>query len=299
MGSISDGFTPTREILCYLAKVFSCSAEEIAEVTPLTAGMTNHSFSFRIKGEKYICRVPGEGSGQLVNRRGEKEAYRVIGEADYTEELIDFRDDGLKISKYLEGVSADADNPGDVKKCMAAIRHLHEQKFRVSTAFDLWEKILYYEKLCLDCEIKFDEAYEQHKQEMKLLYDMVMAMKPEFVFCHIDCIPDNCLIRPDGKLMLIDWEYAAMNDRLLDVAMFAIYSYYGKEKADELLNIYLEREACTDEKRRYYAYMAMGGFLWKLWTDYKYISGVDFGDYGEKMAEYAKEYYQYTGFEGI
>jgi thiamine kinase-like enzyme len=44
---------------------------------------------------------------------------------------------------------------------------------------------------------------------------------------------------------------------------------------------------------RLYAYAALGGYLWALWTQYKQSFGVEFGEYGIKMYRYAKDYYGY------
>ena len=51
-----------------------------------------------------------------------------------------------------------------------------------------------------------------------------------WTLCHIDANLDNFLYDQNKKLYLIDWEYAAMQDPDLDIAMMAIYSYLIKRK---------------------------------------------------------------------
>jgi thiamine kinase-like enzyme len=114
------------------------------------------------------------------------------------------------------------------------------------------------------------------------------------VICHIDCNPDNFICLPDNTLKLIDWEYSGMCDRIIDISMYAIYSNYTKKQADDLLEIYLQRSPEVKEVIRFYSYMALGGFLWAIWTEYKQSFGVEFGDYGLKMYRYAKEYYAHV-----
>jgi thiamine kinase-like enzyme len=98
---------------------------------------------------------------------------------------------------------------------------------------------------------------------------------------------------PDGSVRLIDWEYAGMCDPIMDISMYAIYSYYSQAEMDTLLRVYLQREPNANEKERLYMYAALGGYLWALWTEYKQSFGVEFGDYGMKMYRYAKEYYNH------
>ena len=108
---------------------------------------------------------------------------------------------------------------------------------------------------------------------------------------HIDPIADNFLFLPDGSLRLIDWEYAAMHDPLIDISMCSIYSYYNEEEMDHLIELYLEREPTDGERFCVYAYAALGSFLWCLWAVYKNLEGQEYGDYTIVMYHYARQYY--------
>ena len=44
------------------------------------------------------------------------------------------------------------------------------------------------------------------------------------------------------EIRLIDWEYAAMQDPHLDIAMFAIYSMYNKKQIENLFFYFLNCE---------------------------------------------------------
>ena len=83
-----------------------------------------------------------------------------------------------------------------------------------------------------------------------------------------------------------------MADPVIDVAMCAIYSYYDKSQADELLESYLKRKPFADEYKKLYAYMALSGYLWALWTVYKANVGEEFGEYSLKMYRYAKDFFK-------
>lgn len=102
------------------------------------------------------------------------------------------------------------------------------------------------------------------------------------------------------KISLIDWEYAGMQDEDVDIAMFAIYALYEKDKVDELIDAYYT-EGCREEVRlKIYAYIAVCGFLWSNWCEFKRHEGVEFGEYSLRQYGYAKEYYRYVkqGLEG-
>ncbi len=83
-------------------------------------------------------------------------------------------------------------------------------------------------------------------------------MTKERTLCHIDAVCDNFLVGEDG-IRLIDWEYAAMQDLHVDVAMFAIYAMYDRENVDRLIDAYFDGK-CPDETRiKIYCYIAVCG----------------------------------------
>ena len=90
---------------------------------------------------------------------------------------------------------------------------------------------------------------------------------------------------------MIDWEYAGMADPHIDIAMFAIYSFYNKEQIDHLIDLYFDYHCTEDNRIKIYCYVAACGFLWSNWCEYKNLLGVDFGEYSLRQYRYAKDYY--------
>lgn len=277
-----------------VSQVFQIPESEISDIRCLKSGMTNQSFLFQVQGKHYLCRIPGTGTEFLINRRQEKEVYDTVASLGITEHIIYFNGDtGYKISEYYEGSrNADPHNPDDMKKCMALLRRLHDCGLHVGHEFNLKERINFYENLCrTHGSIPFDD-YETVLEWMDELLELLDKQKRDKVLSHIDSVADNFLFLPDGSIRLIDWEYSGMCDPLIDVAMYAIYSYYSLEQAYDLLCSYLDREPTVKEQFILYAYMALGGFLWALWAVYKSNIGQEFGEYTIVMYRYAKKCYR-------
>ncbi|HIX16061.1 MAG TPA: phosphotransferase [Candidatus Hungatella pullicola] len=277
-----------------LSQVFQVPESEITEIRCLKSGMTNKSFLFKVNGTHYICRIPGPGTELLINRSQEKAAYDAVAPLKLTETIIYFNgENGYKIAKYYDGArNARADSEKDMKACMAAVRRLHNSGLTVEHSFDFRERIDFYAKLCKSQGNILFEDYPQVYAHMSELMDKLDKLNHPKVLSHLDDNVDNFLVLPDGSIRLIDWEYAGMCDPLADVAMCAIYSYYSKEQADRLMEIYLEQKPTAEERFSVYAYMALGGFLWSLWAVYKASLGDEFGEYTLIMYRYAKEYYK-------
>ena len=285
--------TDAIQIIC---KALGTNFDEVTDITVLKKGMTNRSFLFTCKGKKYIMRIPGEGTDQLINRRQEAEVYYTIDGKKICDDITYINpENGYKITEFLEGARVcNPLNYEDVKKCMKRLRAFHELKLKVNHEFDIFEQMEFYETLW---EGKFSvyNDYQKTKENVLSLKPYIDAHKSEKVLTHIDAVPDNFLfVKRDGKeeIRLIDWEYAGMQDPHVDVAMFCIYSLYNKRQVDRLIAAYFT-EGCDDTtKIKIYCYIAACGLLWSNWCEYKRNLGVEFGEYSLRQYRYAKEYYQ-------
>lgn len=292
------------QILLEIAGTLHCELNDIVQIEVLKKGMTNRSFQFACGDRCYIMRIPGEGTEQLINRRQEYEVYQVIKDLKLSDTIRYFDpDSGCKLTEYLEGARCcDSEDPEDVKKCMKVLRKFHGSGLKAEHTFDIFERIEFYESLWKG-EPSCYRDYAATKEKVYELKKFIDSRPKNWILCHIDSVQDNFLIQGEGedeKISLIDWEYAGMQDEDVDIAMFAIYAMYEKDKVDELIDAYYT-EGCTGEVRlKIYAYIAVCGFLWSNWCEFKRHEGVEFGEYSLRQYGYAKEYYRYVkqGLEG-
>jgi len=127
------------------------------------------------------------------------------------------------------------------------------------------------------------------------LKDYLDSIEIEHSLTHLDAVHDNFLFVSNGgeeEIQLIDWEYTAMQDPHVDIAMFAIYSLYEKEQVDALIDCYFDKRCPDSVRMKIYAYIAMCGFLWSNWCEYKRQLGVEFGEYSLRQYRYAKDYHR-------
>ena len=273
-----------------IENILKVNKKDIHNIHTLKKGMTNRSFIFTVNNKRYIMRIPGEGTDKLIDRREEYDVYQRVKKEPYTETILYLNpDNGYKISEFLENTrNSDSNNVQDVKESMNVLRKFHSQNYQVDHTFDIWKQIDFYESLR-----KTASAYRDYEE----IKDRVLKLKPfiddnvtKWSLCHIDANYDNFLIDQNNNVFLIDWEYAGMQDPDLDIAMYAIYAGYTKEKIDQLINIYYENKVSENIRYKIYAYVAVGGLLWSNWCEYKQSLGLDFGEYSLAQYRYAKEY---------
>ena len=282
-----------------IADALHCQEADIREITVLKKGMTNRSFLFSVRGEKYIMRIPGEGTDQLINRKQEAEVFRTISGLGLCDDPVYLNpDNGYKITKYLEGVRVcDSEDPEDLRRCMEKLRGFHSLRLSVPHTFDIFGQIEFYESLWEGAPSVYRD-YARTKENVLRLKTYVDSLEKDWCLTHIDAVPDNFLFHPlpggTEALQLTDWEYAGMQDPHVDIAMFCIYSLYDKPRCDRLIDLYFE-DRCTPALRaKVYCYIAMCGLLWSNWCEYKRKLGVEFGEYSLRQYRFAKDFCRYA-----
>ena len=224
-----------------IADSLGVGRNEIVDIEVLKKGMTNRSFLFYCRNKKYIMRIPGEGTDQLINRKEEASVYEAIKDKNICDDIVYINpENGYKITEYLEGARVcDADDVNDLKICMTKLREFHAMGLKVEHNFDIFGQIEFYETLWNGTTSIYRD-YKNTKENILKLKDFIDQQDKECVLTHIDAVPDNFLFTQAGDVRLIDWEYAGMQDPHVDIAMFCIYSLYSKQQVDRLIDIYFE-----------------------------------------------------------
>ena len=288
------------DAIAIITEALDVKASEIINITVLKKGMTNRSFLFTCRQKKYIMRIPGEGTDQLINRREEAQVYQTINGKNICDEIIYINPgNGYKITEFLEKSRVcDSNNVDDLKMCMKKLREFHALNLSVGHEFDIFKQIDFYEKLWNGTSSVYKD-YEKTKERVFKLRDYIEAHVEKKCLSHIDAVPDNFLFTESGDIRLIDWEYAGMQDPHVDIAMFCIYALYNKQQVDRLINIYFENKCDKETRLKIYCYIAACGLLWSNWCEYKRSLGVEFGEYSLRQYRFAKDYYKYFMEENI
>ncbi len=282
-----------------IKETFQVDANAIKNLSLLKKGMTNRSFSFQVNNQTYIMRIPGEGTDQLINRKEEASVYKTIKPYQISDPIVYMNEDnGYKITKYINNAhNCDPTNIEEVTKCMQLLKKFHALDLKVEHSFDFYKLIDFYESLWNNTPSAYKD-YQQTKENVLSLRPYIEANIDHLQLCHLDAVADNFLFAKDEQgnttLNLIDWEYAAMQDKDADIANFIIYSLLDKQQADEIIDIYYDNQCPPAIRKKIYCYIASFGLLWSNWCEYKRNLGVEFGEYSLAQYRYAKDFYKYA-----
>ena len=233
----------------------------------------------------------------LINRKEEADVYQVICDRGICDNVIYINpENGYKITRYLEHSRVcDMLSQDDLIRSMDKLREFHKMGLKVEHEFDIFERINFYESLWRGRSSVYRD-YNKTKENIYRLKTYIEEQPITKSLTHIDAVPDNFLFVRDNygkeEVQLIDWEYAAMQDPHVDIAMFCIYSLYDRQQIDNLIDIYFEGVCDEATRTKIYAYIAACGLVWSNWCEYKRHLGVEFGEYSLRQYRYAKEYYR-------
>ena len=114
------------------------------------------------------------------------------------------------------------------------------------------------------CDVADYAAVKAEVMAVKRQIDAACDITP--VPCHNDVLCENWVVSAAGKMYLIDWEYAGMNDGIWDVADLSIEAVYDHTLDEALLRAYLGREPETMDWKHFLANKLYVDYLWTLWA---------------------------------
>lgn len=249
-------------------------------------GLTNHTYQVVLENNQMlVVRLPGEGTEELINRGDEKISTKLACDLGIDAQLLHFGSLGEKITCYIDGaqtLSAEAFSDNTILKKAAEVLYvLHTSGVDTHIPFDVFDMAAGYETIIRDNFVTLFDDYEEVKSQIMKIHNYVGVDNIPAVPCHNDPLCENWVLDKHGKLYLIDWEYAGMNDGMWDLADVSIEAGLSSAQDYSMLWYYLGREADLKEVTRFQANKLYLDFLWALWGKAR----VPFD--GESMESYA------------
>lgn len=280
------------EIIRNIKLIFRCDEEDIVNFRNVNEGMTNTSFIFEINGMDYIYRHPGDGTDSIISRKNEKNSLikaKEIG-IDPTYIYADINE-GWKISVFIsEFREPDYNSFKDSKKIISVLRKLHGSGIKVDYGMDPWKDSLKIEKLLRKKAPECFEKNEKLKRKIELLYKKTAGDGVEKCFCHGDTYKSNWMIKPDGNVILIDWEYSGYSDPGIDVGYYIVDAMYDFDEAERFIKEYLQDSYTEKRYYHFWAYTAIIAYYWYVWALYRESCGAVMGDALINWRDMAEKY---------
>ncbi len=248
-------------------------------------GMTNTNYIIEVDQERFMLRLPGACTGQMIQRANEKKNTDIAEKLGLNPKSIYFDEvSGIKITTYIPGAATlnarTARLENSVKKTTELMRCLHEYTGSLQGAFSVEKEYRKYKKMISAHNISCYEGFEEMDQYFFRIIEQLSRLGIDSRPCHNDLVPENFVRDRTGRMYLIDWEYAGMNDPMWDVASHLLECDFQKEEEELFLSYYFQWKTPPDAEQKIWIYKICQDILWSAWTVIKENEGENFGTYG-------------------
>jgi thiamine kinase-like enzyme len=256
-----------------------------SRIEPLGGGITNRNFRVDLDGEQVVLRIGGKDTEALgIDRRAEHAASVAAAGLGVAPEVVAFVEpEGYLVTRYVPGapVAADRLRDRDMIGGLARIfRRIHNSSV-VPSRFDPFRVVEAYRATAAAHGHSSLPAYDRAKP----IADMIERLIPPHpeVFCHNDLLNANFIADENGRIWIVDWEYAGMGDRFFDLANFSVNHDFTEADDAALLASY-----GVEDERSLVQMRFMSDFREAMWAIVQtVISELDFDFEG-----YATEHFE-------
>lgn len=271
MKQIGDAATPLELALeTALAKAERFRNRSL-RYAPIYGGISNSNFRISLEDEprEYFVKIPGAGTEMFIDRRAAFDASRKAAAAGLGPNVYDdLYEDGIEIHDFIADRRActNSDLAGKSTRLAAigAYRRMHaiEPLVLKKTVFDMIDE---HAEQIRSLRGWLPPDYAWLNRQYLLARAALEASGLDLAPCFNDPMPGNFMISPDGSIMLIDYEYASMNDRCYDLGIWFGEMFFTPEQEIELIEAYFG-EVRPEIVARVTVHKALADVKWSLWS---------------------------------
>ena len=157
--------------------------------------------------------------------------YSLLAKFDFVPKLIEQTKETL-VWEYIDGEILKKLDTKDLKKLAKIIRIIHESKL-IFPKNNIQKRIQKYINIIHNKSINSSKIEDNYHKAIKLI-SKIEKLNP----CHNDLRWENIIKDKNGKIWIVDWEYATMGDKHFDIAYFMESYQLDKKQCKIFLDAY-------------------------------------------------------------
>jgi thiamine kinase-like enzyme len=202
---------------------------------PLEGGITNRNFRVRFAQDEYVVRLHGKDTDLLgISREAERLANDAAAGLGIAPAVAASFDGGL-VTRFLTCQGLDSEQVAKAAEEIAvALRAFHDSGTQLPVAFDVPALLGEYRAIVGDAT---PQGYDELVEVARRIAEALPPWEP--CPCHNDLLAGNIVrSREDGRIALVDWEYAGMGHPYFDLGNLAVNNDFSEHDERRLLRAY-------------------------------------------------------------
>jgi thiamine kinase-like enzyme len=264
----------------------------VGEPVPLEGGITNRNFRLRLGEDDYVLRVPGKDTGALgIDRGAEAAATELAARVGAGPELVAsfHKPDGM-LTRFVDGRPVSAEElrePERIVRLAFVLHAFHDAGATLESTFDCFRVVEEHAAEARARGAVIPPAYEDAHARAREIEAALTGPDHAPVPIHADLLTSNVLEEPNGRLRLVDWEYAGMGHRFFDLGNLSINNGFAPDDDERLLAAYFGAPPSAARRAALALMRLMSDFREAMWgVVQSAVSTLDF-DY----VQYADEHF--------
>jgi len=209
--------------------------------SPLGGGITNRNFRIDIGDDSFVLRIAGANTELLgIDRKNEYITNLAAGGLGIAPEVYYFIEpEGYLVTRFIKAAPlppAELRQPANLRKVAQILRTIHSMP-EIPGQFIVFRIVEEYAHVARRYDVRFPNNFGWLLEKM---YAAETALKEEagpLSPCHNDLLNENFL-QDNGRIYLLDWEYAGMGDIFFDLANLSVNHNFTDEEDKQLLSAY-------------------------------------------------------------
>jgi thiamine kinase-like enzyme len=223
-----------------IARVPAWKGRTDLKVSPLGGGITNSNYWIEVDGETFVLRIAGVNTELLgIHRDHEHAANLAAGKLGIGPEVVYFiQPEGYLVTRFLAGRRVEPGEmrqPETIRLAAETLRQVHGMP-EIPGEFWVPHIVASYSQVARRYAVRFPENFPWLLERLAQAEAALTARPHAFKPCHNDLLNENFLF--DGRLRILDWEYAGMGDPFFDLANLSVNHDFNDEQDQYLLKSY-------------------------------------------------------------
>lgn len=259
--------------------------------SPLTGGITNENFRIEVNGDVFVLRIPGADTELLgIVRATECAVSQLVGDIGIGPKVFYvIEPEGYLVASFIDGKLPPPKELGqreNIRRVAETVHRVHEMD-AIPETFSPFRVVENSAEIANGFKVEFPDKFEWLVEQMNTAERALKKNPFTPKLCHNDLLNANFL--DDGKIRILDWEYAGMGDPLFDLANFSVHHEFNDEQDRWLLESYFG-EVSDSSWARLKILKIISDFREAMWAMVQIgISKLDFD-----FRDYANTYFSRT-----
>jgi thiamine kinase-like enzyme len=233
-------------------------------------GLTNLVFKIDTGKDRYVLRIPGEGTEEYIDRAVEIHNAKVAARATVSAEVIYADSDtGIMLTRFIDDIvtmtpEEFAKRDGAAARAGKALNKMHSCGEDFEFRFELFSMIDDYLGILEKQKAELPDGYFEMVKAAQPVREALDQNPAILAPCHCDPLCENFLDNGE-RMWIVDWEYSGMNDPFWDLGDLSVEAGFTPVQDLEMIQAYSGASPSASEIGRMVVYKAMCDLLWTLW----------------------------------